>query len=1347
VTVRTRSARFARWALLRLEDRVTPTLNVWTGLAVDGLWSTDNNWSEFHVPTAADDAIINSNVTVTHNAGADAVHSLALSTGATLNLTGGSITDATTLDAPTGDSHFNLAGGALVGATVSNGSTVFATTSSGGTLSGVTLAGTLDMTTVYGASATVAGGLTLNGGTVLIGSNTGNYGLLSFDGGAQTLGGTGAVVFGTHVYDFLRAGPTSGSSLTIGPGVTVRGHTGAVGYSIYWLGPTDVTFTNQGTIQADTTGGTISLGGNNWTNTGTVEATGGGSLNLTAPANGWASTTPVTIDGGGSLTLGGTGWTTPGITLTDSTLNLGGTFTRADLGTLTRTGGTVNITGTLDNNTLALDATTGPWQLSGGTLAGGTVTTAGTDTLVGTPTGGTLSGVTLAGTFDLGAYYGSNATVVGGLTLNGGTVRIGNDSGNYGLLKFDGGSQTLGGSGAVVFGTHVYDFLQAGPSSGSSLTIGPNVVVHGATGSVGYSIYWSGATDVSVTLQGTVDADTAGGSISVMNAVNYAAGTLAGGTWEATQGNLRLLTGNGTSTVTSITTDAANVILDGPNSRFFGDIASTDALAGLQTIAADGSLTINGRPVTATGNFTNAGTLTVGPGGTFGVTHQYASSVIDFSSQYTTTSWSATQALGPPNTPNYGDYSTAWAPLLPNTGAEYLTLGFATPDFADGVIVRETNGNGFVSRVDAIDTNDVSHTVWTGTDLSQPETPVDFFASWPRTAYRVKAVKVYVDSSHSPTWEEIDSVQLVGPLTGFTQAAGETTVSAGGTLTVVPGAAVDIQGGLLEGTGTVAADVTNSGIVGPGPGIGVLTITGGYTQTAGGTLSVEAGGPGQSDRLDVAGAVGLDGTLVVGLANGYFPPVGSGFTVLTTTGGTGGSTFAGLAEGGHLDAGPTTFRATYAGGDGNDVALTAINRGPTLVTDPITILPPVPVRTKLSPDPLGMLVSDLIAGKTTDADGDPVGIAITGLDPANTITKGVPKFGAWEFTADGANWNPVPPVIPPGQALVLSADATTRVRFKPNLGFHGLSSFTFLAWDHTDDPTNTAPGTQLNLTATPTAYSTAAERAWVAVGKTRPAVTATGATRLTAVREDAKGSRVFPVKTLLGLAGRESLPATNLGVAITGLSTATGTWQYRLAKTTIFIPIDPTASPTNALLLRPTDTVRFVPALNANGTGELTFKTWVPDATFGTYATDTTGAAFGRDSGAATIPITAVNDAPVLDLTLHPDLGTVAADQTTAPIMVGALLATAPGVATDVDSTGLGILLLPASSKVGKWQYFDLASNAWKNLTLAKKLAADAQVRFQAAAGAAAGPVSLAFKVWDGKLLSKVVGTIALVVV
>jgi hypothetical protein len=141
---------------------------------------------------------------------------------------------------------------------------------------------------------------------------------------------------------------------------------------------------------------------------------------------------------------------------------------------------------------------------------------------------------------------------------------------------------------------------------------------------------------------------------------------------------------------------------------------------------------------------------------------QYATSVLDFSSEWSLDSWSAAQALGAPDTEVYGDISTSWAPLSRDGTLEFLTLGFDTPVLASGATVRETDGNGFVYQVDVIDTLGTAHTVWSGIDSSAPGTPVDFALSWAQTGYAVKGLKIYVDTSHSGDWEEIDAVTLSG---------------------------------------------------------------------------------------------------------------------------------------------------------------------------------------------------------------------------------------------------------------------------------------------------------------------------------------------------------------------------------------------------------------------------------------------------------------------------------------------------------------------------------------------------------------------------------------------------------
>jgi hypothetical protein len=142
---------------------------------------------------------------------------------------------------------------------------------------------------------------------------------------------------------------------------------------------------------------------------------------------------------------------------------------------------------------------------------------------------------------------------------------------------------------------------------------------------------------------------------------------------------------------------------------------------------------------------------------------QYASSVIAFSSQWSPGSWSAYQALGAPDTFAYGDISTAWAPLPINGTLEYISLGFTTPVYADGLTIRETYGNGFVYQVDAIDTSSTLHTIWSGTDPSLPGSPVDFSLAFAATPYLTMGVKIYVDTDHDLfAWEEIDAVQLRG---------------------------------------------------------------------------------------------------------------------------------------------------------------------------------------------------------------------------------------------------------------------------------------------------------------------------------------------------------------------------------------------------------------------------------------------------------------------------------------------------------------------------------------------------------------------------------------------------------
>src|SRR5205814_2219 len=157
----------------------------------------------------------------------------------------------------------------------------------------------------------------------------------------------------------------------------------------------------QGTIKADVAGGTLTLDGTGAASaiaaspTGATEA--GTTVTIaTTVAHGFAVGQTVVIAGVGVAGYNGTftvtsvpspttftyaaaaglaasgGGTATGI----STLNLGGRFATGGLGTLTRTGGNINLTGTLNNAGALLQLGAAPvpgsWNLMGGTIVGGT---------------------------------------------------------------------------------------------------------------------------------------------------------------------------------------------------------------------------------------------------------------------------------------------------------------------------------------------------------------------------------------------------------------------------------------------------------------------------------------------------------------------------------------------------------------------------------------------------------------------------------------------------------------------------------------------------------------------------------------------------------------------------------------------------------------------------------------------------------------------------------------------------------------------------------------------------------------------------------------------------------------
>ena len=240
----------------------------------------------------------------------------------TLELTGTLDNVGTTLDLNSTGLSWYLDGGTISGGTidVTNGATLVGTTS-GGTLSGVTLDGTLDLATNFGAGVGITDGLTL-GGTIDLGSADGSTEDAIYFVGAQTLSGTGSIVLGGALGNMINTASSGGTSgtLTIGPGITINGSSGSIGYD---PNGTETPLINQGTVAADVSGGRISVSapteqflghsGSQWrslslegsgTNTNSIEVANGGSLSLEGS---WTNTNSIEVASGSVLNLDGSG--------------------------------------------------------------------------------------------------------------------------------------------------------------------------------------------------------------------------------------------------------------------------------------------------------------------------------------------------------------------------------------------------------------------------------------------------------------------------------------------------------------------------------------------------------------------------------------------------------------------------------------------------------------------------------------------------------------------------------------------------------------------------------------------------------------------------------------------------------------------------------------------------------------------------------------------------------------------------------------------------------------------------------------------------------------------------------
>ncbi len=145
---------------------------------------------------------------------------------------------------------------------------------------------------------------------------------------------------------------------------------------------------------------------------------------------------------------------------------------------------------------------------------------------------------------------------------------------------------------------------------------------------------------------------------------------------------------------------------------------------------------------------------------TFAQTVQWASKVIEFSTELTPVQYSAQQILGKPNVlPATGQNPNAWTPDKPKR-KEFVKVGFATPMQIQQIAVAESNNPSALFKVTAYEESGKEHVIQT---LNPSAIPLkgrmrNIFIE--KTAYKVTALRLDFDGAALSDYFSIDAIAI-----------------------------------------------------------------------------------------------------------------------------------------------------------------------------------------------------------------------------------------------------------------------------------------------------------------------------------------------------------------------------------------------------------------------------------------------------------------------------------------------------------------------------------------------------------------------------------------------------------
>ena len=691
-----------------------------------------------------------------------------------------------------------------------------------------------------GTNLTINGNTISNSGTISLNS-AGSFTYLFIANGA-TLSGGGTI----NMSNNSQNGVDGNAGAVLTNRSTIQG-AGQIGDHF--------TLANQGTINANLTGATLAVSNDDNatdTNSATLEATNGGILQIRSSGSGSFNNAGGTIRASGANSQVLLQTPVTGGTLTTSN---GGAIvqpisTTSTLTTLTNSGtfsvlnnGTVNLSGTITN--------TGAFQLN----------STGSLTELFTPSAATLTGsgtVTMSNNSENEVDGNSGATFT-----NQSTIQGGGEVGPHVTLANQ-GTINANVTGAI---------LRVNQDSDGTDT---NTAILEATNGGILQLETSGTGSINNT-GGTIEASGTNSQVQLMGFGT----TITGGTWTTSSGGTIVEPAGGGSYINGVTNAGTFSIQNGATVNLLGNITNNGSIS----INSAGNLTLLNLP---------SASVTVSGSGTI-VLNNNPDSVIDGNGGLTFTNQSTIQgggAIGPHVTfTNNGTLNVPVANTLninaPFTnfsgstlsGGAYLVAG--TLQFTNAAITTNSANitlSGSVAQI----VNQSNVNALTNLTANAKKGAFTVTAGQPFTT----TLSVGFSNAGKLTVGKNSSFRIAcNPnfRCPYTQTAGSTTVD--GTLTdTLYG--VQISGGQLLGTGTIAAPVISSGAVVAGDSLtktGVLSPRT-YTQKATGSLNIQIGGTTlgtQYSQLAVSNGASLSGTLNINLLNSFVPAVGNVFTIVT----------------------------------------------------------------------------------------------------------------------------------------------------------------------------------------------------------------------------------------------------------------------------------------------------------------------------------------------------------------------------------------------------------------------------------------------------------------------------------